>query len=71
MIVPNLLRQQQESMAAPTLRQRSRVLLLCEDPVLIQLLRSLLRALPEPWPEAVVPDRIPDDIALAAHGCSL
>ncbi len=58
-------------MAAPTPRPRSRVLLLCEDPVLVQLLRGLLRALPEPWPEAVVPERIPDDIPLAAAGCSL
>ena len=58
-------------MATPTSRPRSRVLLLCEDPVLVQLLRGLLRALPEPWPEAVVPERIPDDIPLAAPGCSL
>ena len=58
-------------MAATTPRPRSRVLLLCEDPVLVQLLRGLLRALPEPWPEAVVPERIPDDIPLAAAGCTL
>ncbi len=58
-------------MAISSPRPRSRVLLLCEDPVLVQLLRGLLRALPEPWPEAVVPERIPDDIPLAAAGCSL
>jgi PAS domain S-box-containing protein len=58
-------------MAAPTPRPRSRVLLLCEDPVLVQLLRGLLRALPEPWPEAVVPEHIPDDIPLAAPGCTV
>ena len=58
-------------MAASTPIPRSRVLLLCEDPVLVQLLRGLLRALPEPWPETVVPEHIPGDIPLAAPGCSV
>jgi PAS domain S-box-containing protein len=58
-------------MAGSSAPRRQRVLLLCEDAALSQLLRSLLRALPPPFPETIVPEEPPAGLANAAAGCTL